>query len=79
MTKRNLSFKKITIEIVFCLWIATTIFVWITLNFGAKETPPMARFPKFDAVFIRINKSIKPYVWRQYIFAEKKVPDSPPK
>lgn len=57
-------------QIVLCAWMALTIYVWLILNLGG------ARYWKLVPIIsqsnIKARELVWPFIYRPYIYAEKK-------
>jgi hypothetical protein len=56
-------------QVVLCVWIGLTIFVWLTVNISESR---ISRAPLIiSQPMIKTREIVWPYIYRQYIFAEK--------
>lgn len=82
MNSKKIKPGKIVLEITLCLWIAASIYVWIALSYSGPRIATLqgaSYVDKTKAVIVQSRELIRPYVWRQYVYAKKKSKESPPK
>lgn len=56
-------------QVVLCIWIGLTVFVWLTVNVSESK---ISRAPLIiSQLMTKTREMAWPYIYRQYIFAEK--------
>jgi hypothetical protein len=56
-------------QLALCVWIWLTLFVWFTVNLS--ESTILHAPPFISEPMIKTRNFVWPYIYRQYIFAEK--------
>lgn len=52
------------------VWAVLTVFIWLAVNLP--ESRMFRSFPVISQTMVKTRKVVWPYIYRQYIFAEKK-------